>query len=60
MAERKNMEIIILKVIACVCVTIIAGIMAWRDEEDRAVTLMLLGLALIFIPWDKVIELFQI
>ena len=54
------MEIIVLKIIACICVTIIAGIMAWRAEEDRAVTLMLLGLALIFIPWDKVIELFQI
>ena len=43
------MEIIILKVIACVCVTIIAGIMALRDEENKALGLMVLGLALIFI-----------
>ena len=49
MAERKNMEIIILKSIACICVAVIAGIMALRDEENKALGLMLLGLALIFI-----------
>ena len=53
------MEIIILKIVACVCVTIVAGIMAWRDDEDEAVALLVLGLAMIFIPWDKVIELLQ-
>ncbi len=49
------MEIIILKIIACICVTIVAGIMARNDEEDKALILMGLGLAMIFIPWDKVI-----
>ena len=53
------MEIIVLKIVACVCVTIVAGIIAWRDDEDAALTLLLLGLLVIFIPWDKVIELFQ-
>lgn len=51
------MEIIILKIVACVCVTIVAGILAWRNEEEAALVLMALGLAIIFIPWDKVIEL---
>lgn len=56
--RRKRIGIIVLKIIACVCVTIVAGIMARKYEEDRALILMGLGLALIFIPWDKIIELF--
>ncbi len=51
------MGIIVLKIVACVCVTTVAGILAWRNEEEAALVLMLLGLAIIFIPWDKVIEL---
>lgn len=51
------MEIIVLKIVACICVTIVAGIMAWQDEPGAAYGLLLLGLVVIFVPWDKVIEL---
>ena len=53
------METIILKIVACICLAVVAGIIAWRDEEDAAVALLLLGLVVIFVPWDKVIELMQ-
>ena len=52
------MEIIVLKIVACICVTIVAGIMAWRDEPGTAYGLLVLGLVVIFVPQDKVIELF--
>ena len=48
------MENIILKIVACICVTIISAILARNAEEDKALILMGLGLAMIFIPWDKV------
>ena len=51
------MEIIVLKIVACICVTIVAGIIAWRDEPGIAYGLLLLGLVVIFVPWDKLIEL---
>lgn len=50
------MDIIILKIVACICLAIVAGIMAWRDEADAAVVLLLLGLVMICVPWDKVFE----
>lgn len=59
MAERKNMEIIILTIIACICLAIAAGIMAWNDEKDIALILIGLGSAMIVVPWDKIIELFH-
>lgn len=52
------MENVILKIVACICVTIVAGIMAWREEEEVAGVVFLFGLVVIFVPWDKVIELF--
>lgn len=54
LARRKNMGLIILKIVACVCVTILAGIIVNNGEEEPAIWLMILGLALIFIPWDKI------
>ncbi len=53
------MENVILKIVACICVTIVAGIMAWRYEEEAAVAIFLFGLVVIFVPWDKVIELLK-
>ena len=50
------MEIIILKIVACVCLTIVVAIMALQDEEDKAFWLFLLGLAVIFVPWDKILN----
>lgn len=36
MAGGKNMEIIILKIIACICASMVAGIMALKDEIEYA------------------------
>ena len=58
MAERKKMEIIILKIIACICVTVVSGIFAYQGAYDWAFFLELLALAIIFLPWDKIIEFF--
>lgn len=49
------MGLIILKIVACVCVTILAGIIVNNGKEEEAIWLMILGLALIFIPWDKIL-----
>ncbi len=50
------MEFIILKTIAVICVAIVAGIMAWQEETDAAVTTVTIGLLIILIPWDKLID----
>ena len=43
------MEFIILKIIVVICVAIVAGIMAWHDDETGMAFLTLLcGLILIF------------
>ena len=47
------MENYILKAVGIVCVTIISGILAWRDYEDEAKYLEIIGITIIFIPWDK-------
>ena len=60
MARRKGMEMLILKIVACVCVTIVAGLMVRNNEEEAAFWLELIALAIIFIPWDKIIELILI
>ena len=52
------MEIIILKIIACICVTVLSGIIAYQGEYDRACFLEILALAIIFLPWDKMFEFF--
>ena len=52
------MEIIILKIIACICVTVVSGIFAYQGAYDCAFFLELLALAIIFLPWDKIIEFF--
>ncbi len=41
------MEIIILKIVACVCVAIVAGIMAWKDNADFAGIILIIGLFVI-------------
>ena len=53
MARRDKMENYILKAVGIVCVTIISGILAWKDYEDEAKYLEIIGIAIIFIPWDK-------
>ena len=52
------MEIIILKIIACICVTVVSGIIAYKDNYDWACFLEILALAIIFLPWDKIREFF--
>ena len=54
------MEMLILKIVACVCVTIVAVLMVRNCEEEAAFWLELIALAIIFIPWDKIIELILI
>ena len=53
------MEFIILKIIGVICVAIVAGIMAWQEETDMAFLTLLCGLIIIFIPWDKLIDLIR-
>lgn len=53
------MEFIILKIIAVICVAIVAGIMAWQDKEEAAWGVLISGLIIIFIPWDKLIDLIR-
>ena len=52
------MENYILKAVGIVCVTIVSGILAWRDYEDEAKYLEIIGITIIFIPWDKIFYLF--
>lgn len=52
------MEIIILKIIACICVTVVSCIFAYQGAYDCAFFLELLALVIIFLPWDKIIEFF--
>lgn len=52
------MENYILKAVGIVCVTIVSGILAWRDYEEEACYLEMLCIAIIFIPWDKIFYLF--
>ena len=51
------MENYILKAVGIVCVTIVSGILAWRDYEEEACYLETLCIAIIFIPWDKIFYL---
>ncbi len=51
------MESIILKIVAVICVAIVAGIMAWKDKEGMACGTLLVGLAIIFISWDEVLKM---
>ena len=53
------MGIIVLKIIGCICATAVSVVLAYRNEEDYAVTLEIMALAIIFITWDKLIQSIQ-
>lgn len=54
------MNELIQKIVAIMCITVVAAIMAFREEPDYAIGIMLVGLVIVFVPWDKIIELFRL
>ena len=46
----------VLKSIACICVAIVAVVIAFKGDTINATFTVLFGLAIIFIPWHKWIE----
>ena len=42
------MDIIALKIVACICVSVVAGIAAWKDEFFSAGMMLIIGLYVIF------------
>jgi hypothetical protein len=57
MARRNSMENFILQLLGIISVTIVAAILATRDYEEEATKLEIIGIIIVFFPWNKLIEL---
>ena len=57
MARRNSMEYFILQLLGIISVTIVAAILATRDYEEEATKLEIIGILIVFFPWNKLFEL---
>mgnify|MGYP004485985021 FL=1 len=57
MARRNSMENFILQLLGIISVTIVAAILATRDYEEEATKLEIIGIIIVFFPWNKLFEL---
>ena len=57
MARRNSMENFILQLLGIISVTIVAAILATRDYEEEATKLEIIGIIIVFFPWDKLFKL---
>ena len=51
------MENFILQLLGIISVTIVAAILATRDYEEEATKLEIIGIIIVYFPWNKLFEL---